>query len=205
MSPGHWGRGKTLEFERARADNRRMRVLMRARRDERGQALVEFALIAPLFFMLVIGLIQFAVAFNFWFDLQRLANQGARSAAVNCGSSGAGQCGSTTLVNYLSARTSSNPDGQVVSAGNTPSVEICYFVPAGSAQGSYTAQAGDSVRVILKYRYRLQAAVNLAKIDLAAKATMRLEQNPTSSALPDPSLSANWVLSTHTGSAPCQP
>src|SRR5438874_1762965 len=93
-------KGKTLTFECARADNACMRLLprhlRRARRDERGQALVEFALLAPLFFMLVIGIIQFAVAFNFWFDLQRLANQGARSAAVNCGPSAANQCTSTT-------------------------------------------------------------------------------------------------------------
>src|SRR4029450_12566326 len=112
MSPGRRGRGSTLTPEHSQADNGCMRrfsqwSLRRLRRDDRGQALVEFALIAPLFLMLVVGIIQFAVAFNFWFDLQRLANQGARSAAVNCGTAAAPQCGSSTLENYLSARTSS--------------------------------------------------------------------------------------------------
>jgi hypothetical protein len=153
------------------------------RRDrERGQALVEFALIAPLFLALVVGVVQFAVALNFWFDLQRLANQGARSAAVNCGAGG-NQCGSTTLVNYLSARTSSNPEGQVISSGNTPDVEVCY-VPPFTGEGGF-AGAGDAVRVRLTERYRLQAIVGLAKVDLTATTTMRLEQEPTSPKLPD--------------------
>ena len=203
-------------FVRARADNARMRLLPRhlqRLRGERGQALVEFALIAPLFLMLVIGVIQFAVALNFWFDLQRLANQGARSAAVNCGPVAANQCGNTTLVKYLSARTPSNPDGQVVSAGNTPSVEICYIPPSDPVPTDppyTTAGAGDSVRVTLKDRYRLQWIVNLASINLTARATMRLEQTPngdtpSTGPLPDPTNSTNWVLKAHTGSAPCQP
>ncbi len=50
---------------------------------ERGQAMVEFAIIAPLFVALVAGVIQFGVALNYWLDLQRLANQGARWAVVN--------------------------------------------------------------------------------------------------------------------------
>ncbi len=201
MSPGRWGKGKTLTFERARADNACMRLLprhlRRARRDERGQALVEFALIAPLFFMLVIGVIQFAVALNFWFDMNRLANQGARSAAVNCGPATGNQCGSN-LVSYLTQ--------QVISSGDNPSVEVCYVPPTDPAPGGWTPSAGDAVRVRLKERYRLQSVVNLAKIDLTATATMRLEQDPASSALPVRTDAANWVLAAHASSgAACAP
>src|SRR5918992_2099973 len=59
---------------------------------ERGQALVEFALILPLFLILVVGLIQFGVGLNFWLDLNRLANQGARWAVVNCNPASAKVC-----------------------------------------------------------------------------------------------------------------
>ena len=52
---------------------------------ERGQALVEFALIAPLFLLIVVGIIQFGIGLNYWLDLNRLANQGARWAVVNHG------------------------------------------------------------------------------------------------------------------------
>ena len=54
---------------------------MRARQD--GQALVEFALIAPLLLMLVFGIIYFGIGLNYWLDMNRVANQGARQAAVN--------------------------------------------------------------------------------------------------------------------------
>ena len=37
--------------------------------------------------MIVVGIIQFGVGLNFWLDLQRIANQGARWAAVDCGQS----------------------------------------------------------------------------------------------------------------------
>ena len=188
----------------------RLRVWTAARRHrqdpESGQAMVEFALIAPLFLMIVVGVIQFGVALNFWFDMQRLVNQGARSAAVNCGPSAANQCGPTTLAAYLGPKRAATPEGQVISKGNFPTVEICYVPPTsnGTAPPGWTPSAGDAVRVTLTDRYRLQAIVNLAKIDLKARATMRLEQDPTSPALPDRTNSAYWVLATHTGTSSCK-
>ena len=53
-----------------------------ARSCERGQAMVEFVLIAPLLFLLVGGILQMALALNYWLDMQRIANQGARWAVV---------------------------------------------------------------------------------------------------------------------------
>jgi hypothetical protein len=145
------------------------------------------------------------VALNFWLDLQRLANQGARSAAVNCGS-GSNQCGSTTLEEFLGPRTTSTPEGQIVSSGNTPDpddIQVCY-VPPSPLPAGWLPDAGDAVRVSLKEKYRLQAIVGLAKIDLSAKATMRLEQRPDSPALPDRLNQDNWVLAAHTGTDRCQ-
>jgi Flp pilus assembly pilin Flp len=199
-----------LMLEDARADNASVTSVWtplrrRARRDERGQALVEFALIAPLFLMLVVGVVQFAVALNFWFDLQRLSNQGARSAAVNCGPAAAPQCGTqawtapgTGIEAYLRAA--------VISRGNTPDeVEVCYVPPSDPAPGGWSPAAGDAVRVRLEERYRLQAVVRLAKIDLAARATMRLEQEPTSGGPLPTKVSSNYVLATNAGSGRCEP
>jgi Flp pilus assembly protein TadG len=165
-------------------------------RGERGQAMVEFALLAPLFLALVVGVIQFAVALNFWFDMNRLANQGARSAAVNCGPAAGNQCG-TNLASYLSA--------QVISAGNSPTIEVCYVPPSDPIPSGWVASAGDAVRVKLTQTYRFSAIVYNPSVALTSKATMRLEQDPTSSSLPDRSNSANYVLAAHTGGAACQP
>lgn len=52
-------------------------------RRERGQATVEFALVLPLVLLVVVGAIQFGMAFNFWLDLNHVASQSARWVTVN--------------------------------------------------------------------------------------------------------------------------
>ena len=44
--------------------------------------MVEFALILFPLLLIVAGIIQFGIALNYWLDMQRIANQGARWAAV---------------------------------------------------------------------------------------------------------------------------
>ena len=197
MSPGRRERGRTLTFERAGTDKRSVSTLSMLRfRGERGQAMVEFALLAPLFLALVVGIIQFAVALNFWFDMNRLANQGARSAAVNCGPAAGNQCGSN-LGSYLQS--------QILSRGDNASVEVCYVPPSDPAPSGWTPSAGDAVRVKMKLSYQFSAIVYTPSVDLTSAATMRLEQDPTSPALPDRTNPANYVLSSHRPSSACQP
>jgi hypothetical protein len=52
-------------------------------RSENGQAAVEFALVVPLVCILILFFVDFAKAMNFWLDANRVANEGARLAAVN--------------------------------------------------------------------------------------------------------------------------
>ena len=54
----------------------------RRTRDERGAALVEFTLVAPLLMLLLFGMLDFGKAFNYWIDQTHLANMGARMAVV---------------------------------------------------------------------------------------------------------------------------
>ena len=58
-------------------------VVSRLWRSQRGTAVVEFAIIAPILFLLVFGLIDFARGLAYYNDLTQLAGQGARAAAVN--------------------------------------------------------------------------------------------------------------------------
>ena len=50
---------------------------------ESGQATIEFALILVPLMMVVAGIILFGIGLNYWLDINRLSNQGARWAAVN--------------------------------------------------------------------------------------------------------------------------
>ena len=51
-------------------------------REERGQDLVEFALIAPILFLLLFGLMEFGVAIWHYNTLAQAAREGARAALV---------------------------------------------------------------------------------------------------------------------------
>src|SRR6266853_249605 len=68
---------------------------LRTRED--GPAVVEFALIAPLLFLLVGGVIDFARALNYYNDLTQLAGQGARAAIVASNPDGTGPATATSV------------------------------------------------------------------------------------------------------------
>ena len=90
VSEADSGKGQMLRLKAKSADKGSMvsevheNASRQGRRRDResGQALVEFALILPLFILLVVGIIQFGVGLNYWLDMQRIANQGARWGVV---------------------------------------------------------------------------------------------------------------------------
>lgn len=73
---------ETLTLSDAR-EARDMVQVRRSLRNERGASLVEFALIAPLLFLLLFGIIEFAWLFAQNLDVKHGAREGARLAAVD--------------------------------------------------------------------------------------------------------------------------
>lgn len=65
------------------------RVLRRLRRRGEGQALVEFALVAPVLVFLLLGIVDFARAWNVYQVLTDAGREGARLAVVDNGSTDA--------------------------------------------------------------------------------------------------------------------
>ena len=139
---------------------------------ERGQAMVEFVLVAPLLFLVVGGIIQFALALNYWLDMQRLANQGARWAVVSqyplpdgsmC--SGASPCTPTLQVALAE---------QAQSDGLSPTVSICF--PGIEPPG--LGVRGTPVRVRLESPFTFVPILGIGKVKLGADAQMRIEQPP---------------------------
>ena len=59
---------------------------------ERGQAIVEFALIVPILFLMIVGVVFFAMAFNLQQVLNNAAYEGARVWAKNPGAYSSHQC-----------------------------------------------------------------------------------------------------------------
>jgi Flp pilus assembly protein TadG len=52
-------------------------------RDEKGQGVVEFAFVLPLLIALVLGIVQFGIAFNNYLTITDATRVGARKAAVS--------------------------------------------------------------------------------------------------------------------------
>lgn len=63
------------------------------RRGERGQGIVEFALILPVFLMLLLGILEFGQAFNHHLSLEYATREGARSGAALANGGGPLGCG----------------------------------------------------------------------------------------------------------------
>ena len=63
--------------------SRLVRTLRRFRRDRRGQALVEFALVVPILLLLVLGIIDFGRAWNLHQTITDAAREGARQAVIS--------------------------------------------------------------------------------------------------------------------------
>ena len=156
-----------------------MRRIVRVRsgaEDESGAAMVEFALILPLLMTLVLGLMDFGKAINYWIDQTHLANEAARWAAVN---RNPGAAASQTLQQYIK--------GQADSADLRDSLngaKICVDYPLGG-----TPKVGDPVRVRIQYVYSwlpfFQNRLGWTATTIAGTAVMRLEAAPTNYAATD--------------------
>jgi Flp pilus assembly protein TadG len=174
-------------FHPLRSDSERVSVSERtpaARRPDResGQAMVEFALIAFPLLTLVAGIIWFGIGLNYWLDMQRVANQGARWAAVNnwppecsrtddtCTNTPACDAATRTQVTL-----SNTLRCQAITKGLQSSV--CVTISYPDVVG--TAEAGDPVQVQLESSFSFVPILGLGTISLVADATMRLEQDPT--------------------------
>jgi Flp pilus assembly protein TadG len=147
----------------------RFRDLIAARRHrqdpESGQATTEFALILIPLLILVVGIIQFGIALNYWLDMNRLSNQGARWAVVNsypgCTDMDNSGC-ATTLQRYIAC--------QRLPGALKPTVDISF--PSGSNT------VGNPVKVRVSSPFTFRAIMKLGTIELAARTEMRIERAP---------------------------
>ena len=132
------------------------------RRDQRGQALVEFALVLPILLLLVIGIFDFGQALNYYNQESQLVGQGARAAAVNrCpdGTAIGGTGGCTSIQQQIS---------ETYANGALNKNPICITLPNGAA-------AGQPVTVSTTYPFKLLGFIGGATINITASQTERQE------------------------------
>jgi Flp pilus assembly protein TadG len=147
----------------------RRRFLRRRRKGERGQALVEFSMVALVFFILVFGVIDFGMALHSWITVTNAAREGARIGAVHAASDGSTDCNPAPTAGTIEAKvcetgTNLDPDNMTLTVTNAD--------PEGD-------DAGEPVSVQVDYTYDLITPLlnilNLSTINISSESQMRLE------------------------------
>jgi hypothetical protein len=131
-------------------------------REEHGQSLVELAVVLPVLLLLLLGIMDFGRAFNYWITETQVASEGARRAAVNLSASG------TLLQSYVR--------DQIQVGDLKKNATICVKFP--DSPDANAAKAGHPVQVIVKTQFSWFLS-GILPIELANSATMRLEANST--------------------------
>jgi Flp pilus assembly protein TadG len=114
--------------------NRHRRIYRgRLRRDQSGQALVEFALLAPVLLLVLVGIIKCAITFNHYVVLTDAVRAGARQLAVSRGVPSA--C--TNAVTRVKSSASDLDSAQITVQTNVDgSSSNCGNLGSGSEQGN---------------------------------------------------------------------
>jgi Flp pilus assembly protein TadG len=149
-------------------------VTQRRLGSQRGQATVEFAIVLPLVLLLVVGIIEFGKAFNYWLSLNHIASETARWAAVDK----LPPDNATPTVDQLKTYAREQAQNQELRDQIAPeNVTICYEPSADSAP----PRIGDAATVKIRVPYNLPVISSLAglNITLAGTSTVRLEQLPS--------------------------
>jgi hypothetical protein len=143
--------------------------------------MVEFALILFPLLIIIAGIIQFGIGLNYWLDLNRVANQGARWASVNswppdCPRESSLPCTNTpacTAATRTRTTLQNSMSCQLLTGGlrRATTIKVCY--------PNVTELAGDPVMIEVKAPFKIVPLVGLGTINLQAAATMRLERRPT--------------------------
>ena len=111
-----------------------MRRLRRRARDERGQALVEFAVVLPVLLLVIMGILYFGRYESYSNQLTQMAEEGARWASVDNNPSTSQQ-----LQAYIQSQAS--PELQAGS-NNVTAAQVYIYYPTGQSN-----TLGDELRV----------------------------------------------------------
>jgi len=125
---------------------------------ERGQAMVEFALVAPMLFLVLFGIVQFGIAFMHSVALTDAVRAGARKASVSRSSANPTAAASSAVLNAATDLNQSTLSGR-----------IQVTAPSGWV-------AGGNVTVSATYPYSINIlGIVVASGDLHSATTERLE------------------------------
>ena len=126
---------------------------------EDGVAMTEFALIVPVFLLIVAGLLAFGRVFFYWIEANHMASETARWAVVD-----RNPYGPTTLQQHAA---------QTSTVEFASDVKVCIDFPGKTRT---TADLGDPVRVKIQKPFNFLPILNMGTITVRGTSTMRIER-----------------------------
>jgi len=138
----------------------------RCRHSQRGQAMVEFALVLPILLLVLFGIFDFGRAINYWIDATHMSNEAARYAAV-----GGTPTGCTSSLASCIRNQANTPELRNGSGSVTSPVQVCVNAPSATTPGTpITATAS------FDYQWFSFLGLSVTTTHISASATMRLER-----------------------------
>lgn len=129
---------------------------MKSLKNQKGQALVEFALILPILLLVVMGILQFGMMLNSYLAISNAAREGARAGIVGS---------SDTDIQNLIISTSPSLDPQDLTVAITPDQN--------------NRNSGDTLTVKVTYNYTLTVPIISSLFNnvvvLSGETSMRVE------------------------------
>ncbi len=142
-----------------------MNLKSHIQRNEKGQAMVEFAMILPILITLVFGIIQFGIVFNHYLTLTDAVRAGARQAAVS----------RTLPVSGDPVQTAKNRV-KSAAAGSISLTDSDITVTPKNLSGGATFEQGGDVTVTATYPYSINIfGVPVKSGRLTSQTTERVE------------------------------
>ena len=143
-------------------------------REQSGQSLVEFALVAPLLLLLLYGIIQFGLIFYGFITVEQAARMGVRSASLGSSISVIGQA----------------IDAEISGIGMNPTATTTAYTPPGPFTSTtdrlvwdaYSASSGSNATVVVTVLYRFPIVIPIfgtTNIQLQQQFTMPQEDSAT--------------------------
>jgi hypothetical protein len=153
-----------------------------APKGERGQAVVEFAMLAPLMILFMLVIVDIGIGLNHRVVVTNAAREGARHGATGAS------------IDQIKARTLEHSEGLVTDPAN---VEVWFF----DVNGDGDLLPGDAVAVGILYSYQLLTSLPDIVAAFGGSMSTSFEMN----ACTDMRLEQVWVGATITpGTSPCE-
>ena len=123
---------------------------------EDGVAMTEFALIVPVFLLIVAGLLAFGRVFFYWIEANHMASETARWAVVDR--------------NPYAPVTLQQHAAQNSTTEFANDVQVCIDFPSG------VVDLGEPVRVRIQKPFRFVPILGIGQITIRGSSTMRIER-----------------------------